>query len=64
LTQVNAALPAAGHVLADFEGTPKMKTNEFYYLVFVCGAFAAFGIGLAVNYIRYRNWLKRSGDQH
>ena len=41
-----------------------MKTNEFYYLVFVCGAFAAFGVGLAINYIRYRRWLKRSGDGH
>ncbi len=33
-----------------------MTNNEFYYLVLVCGAFALFGIGTAINYARYRRW--------
>ncbi len=35
-----------------------MPSNEFYYLIMVCGAFAVFGVAMAANYIRYRNWLK------
>ncbi|HEY6982475.1 hypothetical protein [Reyranella sp.] len=30
-----------------------MTTNEFYYLILVCGAFMALGIGLAIATIRY-----------
>ena len=36
-----------------------MQSNEFYFLVTVCGIFAVFGVGLAVNYIQYRRWLKQ-----
>jgi hypothetical protein len=36
-----------------------MKTGEFYYLLMVIGAFAAFGLALAANYLQYRGWLKR-----
>ena len=36
-----------------------VKTGEFYYLMMVCGAFAVFGVMLALNYIQYRGWLKR-----
>ena len=36
-----------------------MQSNEFYFLVMVCGIFVAFGAGLAVNYIQYRRWVKQ-----
>ena len=36
-----------------------MQPNEFYFAVMVGGAFVAFGLGLAVNYIQYRRWLKQ-----
>jgi hypothetical protein len=36
-----------------------MKTNEFYFLVLVCSAFAVFGVALAANYVQYRRWLKQ-----
>jgi hypothetical protein len=36
-----------------------MRSNEFYYLVVVCGTFVVFAVGLAVNYIQYRRWLKQ-----
>lgn len=35
-----------------------MKTNEFYYLIMVCAAFAVFGVALAANYVQYRRLLK------
>jgi hypothetical protein len=36
-----------------------MRSNEFYYLVVVCGTFVVFAAGLAVNCIQYRRWLKQ-----
>jgi len=35
-----------------------MKTNEFYYLILVCGAFSVFALALAANYAQYRRLLK------
>ena len=40
-----------------------MQSNEFYFLVMVCGIFVAFGAGLAVNYIQYRRWVKQVSSQ-
>jgi hypothetical protein len=40
-----------------------MTTNEFYYLVFVLVAFGAFGIGLAINTLQYKFWLKARAPQ-
>jgi hypothetical protein len=37
-----------------------MQSNEFYFAVTVFGAFAIFGLGLAVNYVQYRRWLKQT----
>jgi hypothetical protein len=31
-----------------------VTSNEFYFLILVCGAFAALGIGLAIATILYR----------
>jgi hypothetical protein len=36
-----------------------MQSNEFYYLVMVCGTFVVFAASLAVSYIQYRRWLKQ-----
>lgn len=36
-----------------------MRSGEFYYLVMVCAAFAAFGLIVATNYVQYRRWLKQ-----
>jgi hypothetical protein len=36
-----------------------MRSNEFYYLVMVCGTFVVFAASLAVAYIQYRRWLKQ-----
>ena len=36
-----------------------MRSNEFYYLVMVCGTFVVFAASLAVSYIQYRRWLKQ-----
>jgi len=36
-----------------------MRSNEFYYLVMVCGTFVVFAMSLAVGYIQYRRWLKQ-----
>jgi hypothetical protein len=36
-----------------------MRSNEFYYLVMVCGTFVIFAASLAVSYIQYRRWLKQ-----
>jgi hypothetical protein len=36
-----------------------MQSNEFYYLVMVCGTFFVFAASLAVSYIQYRRWLKQ-----
>ena len=36
-----------------------MQSNEFYYLVMVCGTFVIFAASLAVSYIQYRRWLKQ-----
>jgi hypothetical protein len=36
-----------------------MRSNEFYYLVMVCGTFVVFAMSLAVSYIQYRRWLKQ-----
>ena len=35
-----------------------MTTNEFYYLLFVLGAFGAFGIGVAIATLQYKLWFK------
>ena len=35
-----------------------MTKGEFYYLVMVCGAFAVFGVSMAIAYVQYRRWLK------
>jgi hypothetical protein len=40
-----------------------MTTNEFYYLIFVLGAFSAFGIGLAIATLQYKVWLKARSPQ-
>jgi hypothetical protein len=36
-----------------------MQSNEFYYLVMVCGTFVVFAASLAASYIQYRRWLKQ-----
>ncbi len=36
-----------------------MRSNEFYYLVMVCGTFVVFAISLAASYIQYRRWLRQ-----
>jgi hypothetical protein len=36
-----------------------VTTNQGYYLVLVCGAFAVFAVSMAVAYMQYRNWLKQ-----
>jgi hypothetical protein len=40
-----------------------MQSNEFYFAVTVFGAFAVFGLALAINYVQYRRWLKQP-DSH
>ncbi|MGZ5912465.1 MAG: hypothetical protein ACXWLB_21505 [Reyranella sp.] len=41
-----------------------MQSNEFYYLVMVCGTFAVFAASLAVSYIQYRRWLKQPTSRY
>ena len=36
-----------------------MQSNEFYFAITVLGAFTVFGLGLAINYVQYRRWLKQ-----
>jgi hypothetical protein len=36
-----------------------VTTNEFYYLVLVLGAFAAFAVGTSLATIQYKTWLRR-----
>lgn len=36
-----------------------VTTNEFYYLLLVLGAFAAFGMSTSVATLQYRVWLRR-----
>ncbi len=40
-----------------------MTTNEFYFLMLVCAAFAGFGLALAGNYLSYRRWMKSSASR-
>ncbi len=40
-----------------------MQSYDFYFSVMIFGAFAVFGVGLAVNYIQYRRWLNHSGSR-
>jgi hypothetical protein len=42
-----------------FSTEPAMQSYDFYFSAMVFGAFAVFGLGLAINYIQYRRWLKR-----
>jgi hypothetical protein len=35
-----------------------MPSNEFYFLVMACGAFAVFSLVLIVNHIQHRRWHK------
>ena len=37
-----------------------MTTNEMYYLILVCAAFLALGLGLAVQTFAYHRSLARS----
>jgi hypothetical protein len=46
-------------IVDPFKLEDPMTTNEFYYLLLVCGAFAVFGISLALAYLRYKQWLKQ-----
>jgi hypothetical protein len=41
-----------------------MQSNEFYYLVMVCGTFVVFATSLAVTYIQYRRWLRQQPVRH
>jgi hypothetical protein len=38
-----------------------VTTNEFYYLLLVLGAFAAFALGTSVATLQYKAWLHRQG---
>ena len=38
-----------------------VTTNEFYYLLLVLGAFAAFALGTSVAMLQYKAWLRRQG---
>jgi hypothetical protein len=40
-----------------------MQSNDFYFAVTVLGAFVVFGLGLAINYIQYRRWLKQTASR-
>jgi hypothetical protein len=37
-----------------------MSTNEFYFLVLVCGAFGGLAAALAAATIRYHQWQKQA----
>ena len=37
-----------------------MKTNEFYFLLLVCAAFASLAVCRAINTWRYRRWLTQA----
>ena len=45
-----------------FPTEPAMQSYDFYFSVMIFGAFTVFGVGLAINYIQYRRWLKQSGS--
>ena len=40
-----------------------MQSHELYFLIMVIGAFAVFGLVLAVSYVNYRRWLKYQPHQ-
>ena len=40
-----------------------MQSNDFYFAVTVLGAFVVFGLGLAINYVQYRRWLKQPANR-
>jgi len=40
-----------------------VATNEFYYLVLVLACFAAFAVGIGLAMIRYRAWVKTTGQR-
>ena len=40
-----------------------MKTNEFYYLLLVVGAFGGFAIAMVVATLRYKSWVKHNEPQ-
>ncbi len=37
-----------------------METNDFYFLVMVLGAFAAFALAMVVATLQYKAWVKRT----
>jgi hypothetical protein len=37
-----------------------MQSNDFYFALTTLGAFAVFGVALAINYVQYRRWLKQA----
>jgi hypothetical protein len=46
-------------MLLPFQWSLLMQSNEFYYLLAVCGVFGAFSLAMAISYIQYRRWLKQ-----
>jgi hypothetical protein len=40
-----------------------MESNDFYYLLMVCAAFALFAVVLATSSIKYRAWLRHRPTQ-
>ncbi len=40
-----------------------MTQNEVFFLLLVCATFAAFGVGVAANYVRYRTWLSKRPNE-
>lgn len=40
-----------------------MQTNEFYFLILVCGAFGLLMVTLALGSIHDRNWAKQKANK-
>jgi len=62
LIQINATL-LPGLQLAAVTLEEKMTTNEFYYLALVLGGFAAFTVSVSLSMIRYRAWVRKTGQR-
>ena len=61
MIQINAAHPPAPQ-LAAFRSEDDIVTNEFYYLALVLGCFAAFTVSVGMSMIRYRRWVRKTGQ--
>ncbi len=40
-----------------------MPANEFYYLMLVLACFAAFTVSVSLSMVRYRAWVRKTGQR-